>query len=996
MILANGTVSLKSAMIGGSRPGEDPLKGIHGVPAPDEGVALAAVCASCGGSLAQRGPKGGCLRCLLGVAFSFGDEPSPDATLAGNSSEPRRSQYGHFVVVSDQDGLPVELGAGAMATTYRAHDTVLHSAVALKVIHKSVAQRPATRERFLREARAAAKLRHPNIAGVSHYGEQEGECYYVMELIEGETLEARVQREGPLSPTLALEVGLQVARALSAAEACGVVHRDLKPSNLMLTTGHGQGDGHDDPFTVKVIDWGLAKAVGTDTALGADHTRCGFIGTPAFASPEQFATGEDRRVDTRSDIYSLGVTLWHLLCGRPPFVGGTLDAIHAQQRVPPLERLTAVGTPKPVVNLLRSMLALDPAARPPSARELLDQLRVCKQQVAAAETKTKRRAIHRWLAIVSATLVVLGVGAKVRWYHPRAGLVALDRSIAVLPFEKLGPNEADALFTAGLQDEVARNLARVATLRVVSQSNTSGGSLQDQDFPRICQELGVTHLLTGSVRRQDGQVLVEVRLFDGRDRHHVWSARYDRKPTGALLLPGEITRSVAPRLQAELSDSEKAAVAEPPTSDPEAFDLYLRVHYGQPFFQSENEKDRYLLEIGVPSLEAAVARDPNFVLAYCDLAHTHDSLAEPEVVTTPAETQAKHRRQAEAALIAARRLRPDGGEVHFALARRFYEVSRHREEARIELDLALRKLPESAEVEALAGVIAYNQNRWDDAVRHYERAAVLDPRNNDVGSHLFLLYRSLRRYDDADRVCARMIARLSPKDGVSLRLNCAMGSLEARADLAPLRAALRAVTPSEQPQVEVMDRFGLVLALCAHDPEAVSSLLANTPQTSFRIRGIVYPKAWFTALTARLRHDEAGARAAFALARNEVDLAVQRDPLNGRILGLLAMIDAGLGHREEAVREACHACELSTVETEGDYAPVVACNLAVVYAWTGQSDAACAVLEEWLQRPAGYSLPAQPTYGDLRLNPLWNPLRGSVRFEALLARLAPPGTAQVR
>ena len=980
-------------MIGGSHPEEDPPKGIHGVPAPDEGVALAAVCVSCGGSVARMGPKGGCLRCLLGIAFSSGDEPSPDTTLAGNSSEPRRSQYGHFVVASDQDGLPVELGAGAMATTYRAHDTVLHSAVALKVIHKSVAQRPAARERFLREARAAAKLRHPNIAGVSHYGEQDGECYYAMELVEGETLEARVRREGPLLPALALEVGLQVARALSAAEASGVVHRDLKPSNLMLTAWHDQGGGHDDPFTVKVIDWGLAKAMGADTALGADHTRDGFIGTPAFASPEQFAPGEDRRVDTRSDIYSLGVTLWHLLCGRPPFVGGTLDAIHAQQRVPPFERLAAVGTPKPMVNLLRAMLALDPAARPPSARELLDQLRVCKQQVAAAETKNKRRAKYRWLVIVSATLFTLGVGAGVRWYYPRAGVAALDRSIAVMPFENLGPNEADSFYTTGLQDEVARNLARVAALRVVSQSNTHDGSLQHQDFPRICQELGATHLLTGSVHRKNGQVLVEVRLFDGHNRHQVWSARYDRKPAGALLLPGEITRSVAARLQAELSDSEKAAVAEPATSDPEAFDLYLRVHHGQPFFQSENEKERYLLEIGVPSLEEAVARDPKFVLAYCDLAATYDSLTEPEVVTTPAATQAKHRRLAEAALTAARRLRPNGGEVHFALARRFYEVSRHREEARIELDLALRKLPDNAEIEALAGVIAYNQNRWDDAVRHYERAAVLDPRNNDVGLHLLCLYRSLRRYDDADRACARMIARVSPKDGVALRLNRAMGSLEARADLAPLRAALRAVTPVEQPQVEVMDRFGLVLALCAHDPEAVSNLLANTPQTNFRIRGIVYPRSWFTALAARLRHDEAGSRAAFALARSEVEQAVQRAPLNGRILGLLAMIDAGLGRQEEAVREARHACELSTVETEGDYAPVVACNLAVVYAWTGQSEAACAVLEEWLQRPAGYSLPAQPTYGDLRLSPLWDPLRGSARFEALLARLAPPGTA---
>ncbi len=176
-----------------------------------------------------------------------------------------------------------------MATTYRARDSVLHSAVALKVINQKVAEHPDARARFLREARAAAKLHHPNVASVAHYGEQNGECYYVMELVEGETLEARVRREGPLPPSLALEVGVQVARALAAAEACGVVHRDLKPSNIMLTTSQGEKTSGGASTVVKVIDWGLAKAVSAESALGIDHTHGGFVGTPAFASPEQFS-----------------------------------------------------------------------------------------------------------------------------------------------------------------------------------------------------------------------------------------------------------------------------------------------------------------------------------------------------------------------------------------------------------------------------------------------------------------------------------------------------------------------------------------------------------------------------------------------------------------------------------------------------------------------------------------------------------------------------------
>src|SRR4029453_14150466 len=325
-------------------------------------------CAICGRPLTQ---DGRCLRCLADLGFLSGSQEP------GRSETPRRLtpgplKYDHFEVEVGADGFPIELGSGAIAITYRARDTVLNSVVALKVIDRKVAKMPGVRSRFLREARAAAQIRHPNVARVSHYGEQDGECFYVMELVEGETLEAQVRREGPMPLSLALEIIEQVARALAAAEACGVVHRDIKPSNIML-----ESDPSGAPI-VKVIDYGVAKVLAPEAERGAEQTQTGFIGTPAFASPEQFAQSTGTRLDTRSDIYSLGVTFWYLLSGRVPFVGRTFEEIRERQAESlPVDQLKGLDVPARIFALLKSMLAPDPKDRPQSARELLSAVHRC-------------------------------------------------------------------------------------------------------------------------------------------------------------------------------------------------------------------------------------------------------------------------------------------------------------------------------------------------------------------------------------------------------------------------------------------------------------------------------------------------------------------------------------------------------------------------------------------------------------------------------------------
>ncbi len=287
-------------------------------------------------------------------------------------AEPVRFQ--HFEVPLRDDGSLFELGRGAMGITYKAFDTNLRCFVALKVINAAYLGSDVAKQRFLREARAAAALRHPNVATVFHLGEEGGNCFYAMEFVEGETVEALMKRGGAIPADAALEIGLQVARALGAAQKQGLVHRDIKPSNLMLVRDD-EGE-----LTVKVIDFGLAKS----TAGGAEETAAltvsGFLGTPHFASPEQL---EERDLDVRSDIYSLGVTLYYMLAGRAPF-SGSLAQVMSQHlhREPPLERLASQHPM--VLDLLRHMLAKDAAARPQTPLDLRHEMEACLAAVRAA------------------------------------------------------------------------------------------------------------------------------------------------------------------------------------------------------------------------------------------------------------------------------------------------------------------------------------------------------------------------------------------------------------------------------------------------------------------------------------------------------------------------------------------------------------------------------------------------------------------------------------
>src|SRR5215813_8071969 len=524
-------------------------------------------CATCGRALTQIGPNGECLRCLVGLGFlADGEQPERPATRGRLTPGPLR--YAHFEIETGADGFPVELGAGAMAITYRARDTVLNSLVALKVIDRKVAQNPGARSRFLREARAAANIRHPNVARVTYYGEQDGECFYAMELVEGETLEARVRRDGPMPLAVALDVIEQAARALVAAEACGVVHRDIKPSNVMLES---------DPtgaLRVKLIDYGVAKVMGPHTQSGAEQTHAGFIGTPAFASPEQFAGAGQLPVDTRSDIYSLGVTFWYLLTGRTPFVGRTMEEIRARQTSElPLEQLKGLHIPGRVVALLKSMLASDPNDRPQTARELLSAVHHCYERF-NPQARSRRRK-----AILASTALILAIASLVlgSWLYQRTGaFTPHERSIAVLPFENLSSDKENAYFVEGIQDEILTRLSKIANLKVISRTSTQHYQSAPKNLREIAKQLGVAHILEGSVQKSADTVRVNVQLIKAATDSQLWSDTFDRKLTDIFSVESEVAKAIADQLQAKLSTREKTAIEQAPTTDIVAFDLYTR------------------------------------------------------------------------------------------------------------------------------------------------------------------------------------------------------------------------------------------------------------------------------------------------------------------------------------------------------------------------------------------------------------------------------------
>jgi TolB-like protein/predicted Zn-dependent protease len=918
-------------------------------------------CPICGGALEETSGGGlGCMICLLRFGISGEDDLEPSAL--GGLTAPDDVRFGVYEIERFPDGSLYELGRGAMGVTYRAIDTSLQRKVALKVIKIEVAERSANaRARFMREARTAAALRHENVATVFQFGvrEETGQCFYAMELIEGETLQERVRRAGPLGLRSTIEIARQVAAALAAAEKRGLVHRDLKPANLMLVSLDDEtagADRKDEKLIVKIIDFGLAKALNAPVDP-MSLTRGGFVGTPAFASPEQF---EHSALDVRADIYSLGITLWFALTGKTPFAGHSVEEIHRDQvsNVLPVEQLKAARVPSRLRSLLESMLALEPAARP-GTHELAARLQRCSAQASG---------VSRFRIALAAAFDAVRPFSKLSKETPVTR--AREKSIAVLPFENFSEDKAFAFFADGMQDEILNSLAKISDLKVISRTSVMQyRNVQARNLPEIAQALKVAHVLEGSVQRSANRVRVSAQLINARDDTHVWVEKYDRELADAFAIQSEIAQSIAESLQAKLTGREEQALAVKPTNNPEAYDAYLCGLASEARSSYSASRDAIRKAIGL--YESAVKLDPNFGLGWARLSRAHALL-----YFSWADTTAARRDAAKSALENAQKLQANAPETQLALG--YYQslVLRDYGLAKTTFRLVSKMLPGSSEVLGTLGAVTRRVGQWDESIAYYEQGLALDPRNAELLNQAAGTYAKLRQFPTALKLYDRALD-IVPNDPDLMASKASI--YQAQGNLAQAAKALSEINTHTASWHTFRIKITQLRLERSHG-EAVRLLQARQASGIENVAMQV-----LLAFTQRLDGDTVGAKVTAEQVRDPLEALCKNQPDEALFAGALSLANAVLGEKDSALKGAERAVMLLPSNKDRVLGPGFEEVLALTQTTLGENRRAISTLTRLLQTPylslLYFQLPVTPEL--LRLDPLWDPLRADPAFQKL-------------
>ena len=884
---------------------------------------------------------------------SHGEQEPPQAEM------PR--EFGDYELLE-------EIGRGGQGVVFRAWQKSLNRTVAVKIIGIGQLTTSANLKRLRREAEAAAKLNHPGIVPVYEVGEHDGTYFFSMRFVEGDGLDEVVIR-GSISVRWAAELIAKVARTVHYAHEHGILHRDIKPGNILLDAS---GEPH-------LTDFGLARLVEQgSTVTGSLEV----MGTPSYMAPEQ-ALGNNAGVSGATDVYGLGAVLYELLTGDPPFAGGTTyETIHLLLDSEPRQpRLLNRKVDRDLSAVCLKCLEKNPRYRYSSALELAEDLErwLWHEPIRAKRSGFFTHA-RKWvqrnpmIAALITLSVLLAAGLGMMTWE-RESDRRIPAGIAVLPFENFSDDKEDAFFADGVQDDILTKLAKIADLKVISRTSVMGYRGK-RDLRQIGRALGVSHVLEGTARRSGGRVRVNAQLVDTRTDVGVWADEYESDLKAAFAIPSEIAQKVAQELHAKVSAAEKASIQQPPTSDPAAYDLYVRAN--NLLLTSFSSAARAKLLQAADLLNQAVAHDPLFFHAYCQLAHTHGLLYLLGVDHTPERLVSM-----EQAVQAAVRLRPDAGEAHLARAENLYFGYLDYDGALAQLELARRSLPNNLQVFAVQGYIQRRQGRWAESTRNLEHAIDLDPRNFYLLQQIAISYGLLRRYTDEMSVLQRALA-IEPDD-VNTKVALAAVQFHWKADTRPLHQtinSIRATNPGALPNVA---NDWLSCALAERDVvEATNALnsFGETPLTDYVVHA---NRPLIEGVLARLIKDEDKARAAFTAARALQERAVQDEPDYGPPLCVLGLIDAALGRKEEALREGRRAVELLPVEKDAINGPLMIKYLAMIAAWAGDKNIACEQLATAVQPPSTVS------YGQLKLEPDWDPLRGDPRFEKIVASLAPKG-----
>jgi TolB-like protein/thioredoxin-like negative regulator of GroEL len=804
----------------------------------------------------------------------------------------------------------------------------------------------------------------------------------MMEYVEGVPVTRFVEENSePLAARLTLF--LKISSAVDAAHRSSIVHRDLKPTNILVNR---EGEP-------KLLDFGIAKLLGAETnplertALGQERL------TPISASPEQARGGP---VTISSDIYALGTVLYEMLTGVKPHRFATpepsreelVHIICEEQVIPPSVAVKDREQRRRLRGDLDAILLLalqkDPSRRYQSVSEFAEDIRhhLVAKPVKARRHKTTYRIKTFFFqnrpfqfSVGAAALVCLG--ALLFSLSPRSGLkpagltsvseserhgeaqLVPEKSIAVLPFEIFNNQTENAYFADGVQETILTDLANVAGLKVISRASVASYRGKAKNEREIGQTLGVSYVLQGSVQKDRDRVRVNAQLIDTRTMTQVWAQQYDRKLDDLFAVQSDLAQAIVSHLKGKLSPDEKAAIENRPTKNMLAYDLYLRAR--ESFFQNNCQHT-------VQLLEGAIAGDPQFALAYCLLAEVHLHMYRYANDMTPARLN-QAREAAEAAL----QLAPKLPQSHLAKAQYYYLGLHDYEGALRELTATPAASVDQANFNDLAALTERRLGHWKDAIRDGEKAAELDPQNPYAANELVESYIAVRRFTDAEQFADKAIKAIAPQNGYLWGLKSqsllGMGRIE----------EARAVLENSPPDMTRLFRL-VMAAMFARDFARASQTLENaTPVEKEK-----YTVPFFDGMVARAQGDSARARSAFQLAHDRMVVQLRQQPDNPELISDLSVADAGLGLKESALREARRAVELCPVSRDAVDAPNYETMLALVYAWTGERDAALTQLAKVVRMPQG------PNYGELRFNPAWDEVRTDPRFETLLSQAALP------